>query len=400
MSGKKIHPPASSLNRRQFLKMLGLSGLSGFLAQCRSFQAASPTPTPSVLVDFPTPASPTLTATVVHVAAPSTTPVEERVYKAMVAIGQVENYDPVRLQETLGRMLDGIGGLGDLVKPGARVGIKPNLTGGIWWDADLPVPATELFVTHPALVGELVKLFYAAGAGKVTIMEGLGDERSFLQWGYTDMAQLVGADLVDLCKPDPYPSFKVFPVQPKFNIYDSFYLNPVLKDLDVFVSVAKMKCHATTGVTLSMKNLFGIAPLDFYKRNKTDTNRSAFHDTEAFDKRVPRIILDLNVARPIHLAIIDGVLTGEAGAGPWDASLSPVRPGLLVASQDPVAADAVATALMGFDPAGAPGTSPFTGGDNHLALAHAAGLGTNRLEEIGLIGPKIESVRFPFKPVN
>ena len=73
---------------------------------------------------------------------------------------------------------------------------------------------------------------------------------------------------------------------------------------------------------------------------------------------------------------------------------------MLVASRDPVAADAVATAVMGFDPAAPSGSLPFTGGDNHLALAHDIGLGTNRLEEIGIAGPAIREVLFPFKTVG
>jgi uncharacterized protein (DUF362 family) len=102
----------------------------------------------------------------------------------------------------------------------------------------------------------------------------------------------------------------------------------------------------------------------------------------------------------VHLALIDGVLTAEGGAGPWDKGLRQVRPGVLVASRDPVAADAVATAVMGFDPDAPAGTRPFTGGDNHLALAHAIGLGTNQLAEIGIAGPPIRDVLFPFRTVN
>lgn len=387
-------PKASAprLNRRQFLKLIGLSGLSAFLAQCRPFRTLSPA---STVI----PASPSIAATTTPVST-GLVPTAVSSYKAVAAIDRLENYDPAGLKSALEHMLAGIGGLGDLVKPGAHVGIKPNLTGGPAWDSALPIPAAELFVTHPALIGELVKLFYEAGAGKVTILEGLGDERNFAAWGYTSMARSVGADLIDLCKPYPYSSFQAFPVQPKPNIYDSFNLNPILNEIHVFVSVAKMKCHAIAGVTLSLKNLFGIVPTGLYKRDEADTNRSAFHDTGTFDRRIPRVIIDLNIARPIHLAVIDGILTAEGGEGPWLENLSPVHPGLLVASKDPVAADAVATALMGFDPAGESGKLPYTHGENHIALAAAAGLGTNRLEEIGIFGPSIESARFSFKPVD
>jgi uncharacterized protein (DUF362 family) len=110
------------------------------------------------------------------------------------------------------------------------------------------------------------------------------------------------------------------------------------------------------------------------------------------------VIIDLHRVRPIDFALIDGVLTAEGGAGPWDAGLTQIKPGLLVASSDPVAADAVATALMGFDPEAKDGAAPFVHGDNHLALAQKANLGTHLLSEIGIAGPAIRELVHKFKP--
>ncbi len=278
--------------------------------------------------------------------------------------------------------------------------IKANLTGGTWWDTPDKPPATEYFVTHPAVVGVLCEWLRDAGASKLTVVDGLGDETSFDQWGYRAMAAPLGVELVDLCKPDPYPGYYRFPVNGQPLVYDFFYMNGVMREVDVFISVAKMKCHTTTGVTLSMKNLFGMVPISEYRRGETENNRSAFHESTVFDTRVPRVILDLNRTIPIDFALIDGIFTAEAGAGPWDAAMSQVKPGLLVASRSALAADAVAAALMGFDPGAPAGASPFIGSDNYLNLARDMGLGTNRLEQIGVLGPAIETVRFPFKPAR
>ena len=179
-----------------------------------------------------------------------------------------------------------------------------------------------------------------------------------------------------------------------------FHFNPILKDVDVFVSLAKMKCHATAGITLSMKNLFGIVPPVFYRRSDKDSYRSSFHSTEKFDKRVPRVILDLNRIRPVNLSIIDGIGTCEGGEGPWIEGIKPVRPELLVAGKDPLATDTVAAALMGFDASGPSGQQPFIHGDNHFVLAGAVGLGCNDLAKIGIIGPSIEEARFNFEPAS
>jgi uncharacterized protein (DUF362 family) len=392
--------PLRPTQRRQFLKLLGLSGLSILLARCgiKPAPTAAPLPTATAAPSAtPSPApSPTAVATATATIAPSATPT----YASRAAIGQANDYEPRRLRQELERMLDDLGGLGDLIKPGARVGIKPNLTGGTWTDPTLPVPATELFVTHPALIGALAELLIDAGAGSITIMDGLGDPLIFPRWGYQEMAKPLGANLLDLCLPKPYDDFAVFPVGEQRAIYDVFYMNAAMKELDVFISVAKLKCHTTTGVTLSLKNLIGIAPTSLYRDQPEHNNRSSFHESTVFDTRLPRVAIDLNLARPVHLAIIDGIFTAEGGAGPWDKGLSQVKPGLLVASKDPVAADAVATALMGFDPSAPSKTHPFTHAYNHLALASAVGLGTHQLAEIGIHGPAIRDVTFPFKPAN
>ena len=318
--------------------------------------------------------------------------------KATVAIGRASTYEPRLLRQEIEQMVDGMGGLNDLVKPGARIGIKVNLTGDSRWNGEGKPLATEFFVTHPAVVGVLGELLLDMGAGKLVIMDGIADEANFEKWGYTAIAKPLGAQLINLCKPDPHGDFQSFTVGPKACVYDQFYFNPILNELDVFVSIGKMKCHPTTGVTLSLKNLIGIAPISRYRRKEHHAYRSEFHESSTFDSRLPRVILGLNQTRPIHLAIIDGIMTAECGAGPWDKGLAQVRPGALIAGKDPVAADAVATAVMGFDPNAPRGTLPFVRSDNHLALAREWGMGTNLLDEIRIAGAQIQDVLYKFKP--
>ena len=390
--------PKQPFDRRQFLKMLGISGLALLLAKCGLREM----PTPEASATPAASSTPRATATQTPAALPSptATPSPTPAYRSLVATGRVANYDPGPLRAELERMLEGLGGLSDLLKPGARVGIKTNLTGGTWTDAGLPVPATELFATHPAVVGALAELLLDAGAGKITIMDGLGDPLVYEKWGYQEMARPLGAELLDLCLPAPYNDFVHYPVGAKFQVYEAFSMNALLNELDLFISVGKMKCHSTTGVTLSLKNLIGIAPIGLYRAHPEDNHRSAFHESTIFDTRLPRVAIDLNLARPVHLALIDGIFSAEGGAGPWDKGLSQVKPGVLVLSKDPVAADAVATAIMGFDPAAPSRTLPFTHAYNHLTLASEAGLGTNHLDEIGISGPQIKDIAYPFKPAN
>lgn len=377
---------------------MGTSFLSFLLQQCGVRPTLSEVPAGTAAV----PADPTVLPSPTAVPAPTATPQPTATPnpQTTAAIGQIDTYEVAQLRQKLQEMFEQLGGLADVIRPGARVAIKPNLTGGTWSDSTLPAPPTELFVTHPALVQALAELLIDAGAGQIRIVEGLGDEAIFRTWGYTDVAARVNAELIDLCRTSPYNEFVMFPVGAGRQIYDVFYMNAVLKEVDVFISLAKMKCHSTTGVTLSLKNLIGLPPISLYRRQDTDNHRSAFHESTEYDRRLPRVAIDLNLARPVHLALVDGIKTVEAGAGAWDKGFHPVQPGLLVASKNPVVTDAVSTALMGFEPDAPSGTQPFAYADNHLALAREAGLGTNRLPEIAVVGTELANAVFPFRTVR
>ncbi len=200
-------------------------------------------------------------------------------------------------------------------------------------------------------------------------------------------------------------------------LFSYFDFNHSYADTDVMVSLAKLKQHATTGVTLSMKNLFGLTPNSLYGGEAGNEDavdgRGPLHgpgnqlDTQAYAKiklpglkapfpsndpgvRVPRIIADVCAARPIHLAIIDGIMAMNGAEGPWCGEAFKMRlmqPGVLIAGLNPVSTDAVATAVMGFpDPRAERGVHPFENCENHLVLAEQANLGTADLSKIEVMG--------------
>jgi hypothetical protein len=116
--------------------------------------------------------------------------------------------------------------------------------------------------------------------------------------------------------------------------------------------------------------------------------------------RVPRITADLCAARPVDLAIIDGITAMNGGEGPWYRDvieIKPTTPGVLIAGLNPVSTDAVGTAVMGYaDPRALRGGKPFQNCDNHLRLAEEAGLGSADLARIDLRGLALEKARFPY----
>lgn len=360
------------ISRRDFLKLAASAAAGAALAGC--LDAASQ---PTMIVNTPT------------------SPAEN----FQVAIARAASYSRRLVKEQAQTMLEAIGGIADLIRPGARVGIKPNLTGGTF-NAPAGADATETYVTHPEVVRAVCELLLDAGAGKLYFVEGIWDRASWEVWGLQAVARQVNADLVDLNNPPPYASFANVPVGDDFYIYPSFKFNHILQELDIFLSIAKMKCHALCGVTHSMKNLVGITPIQLYQLPDSWGGRSALHGADPETRtRLPRVVVDLNRARPIDLAIVDGIQTVEGGEGPWQPTMRAVAPGLLFAGKNAVAVDAVATAAMGFDPTADYPNAPFLHGDNHLNLAREKHLGTNRLEEIQVLGNNLEDVIFPFKPV-
>jgi uncharacterized protein (DUF362 family) len=366
------------LSRRRCLQTLGLTAVGLLTEGCVARSAAQ----------APTPAPATWPATIAR--QPKT---------ARVAIARASSYEPRLVRQQVRALVDRIGGLDDLARRGPRVAIKVNLTGGTCSKPIAGVAPVESFVTHPEVLRALGEALREAGARQLFIVEAVYERASYTQWGYAEVAQSLGATLIDLNDPHPYSGFTRMPVGQHSFIYEDFTLHPLLQEIDTFVSLAKVKCHQIGGVTLSMKNLFGLAPLQLYRRDPKDTYRSQFHgDAEETGWRVPRIVVDINRARPIDLALLDGIKTVEGGEGPWIESMRPIAPGVLIAGKQALATDAVASAVMGFDPRGDYPSMPFLNGDNHLNLAAELTLGTNRLEQIEVVGASIDDVRTPFKP--
>ncbi len=398
------------LSRREFLRLATLTAAGLAAGSCTPtatpvpsgaptpLPPAAPTSTPTTTpspTHTPSPApsrtpSPTLTLT------PSPTPTPTLPPKAAtVAIARAEDYTPGVIRERVRDLLNNLGGLSDVVRPGDRVAIKTNLTGGV--NSQWRIPAIESYVTHPEVVRALVESVLDAGASTVYIVEAVYQWDSYVQWGYEDVARDTGATLIDLNDAAPYSDYAT--VAAGGHAYENFTFNHILQEVDAFMSVAKMKCHLNCGVTHTLKNLVGLVPQRFYRLAETDGSRTALHGAgEEFAQRLPRVIMDLNLARPIHFALIDGIKTTEGGEGPWIGSMAPVAPGVLIAGKNAVAADAVATAVQGFDPDADSFSVPFIRCENYLRMAHDLGLGPHHLDDIAVTGASVADVLYPFEP--
>ncbi len=112
---------------------------------------------------------------------------------ARVATANLTGYDTAALRTTLRDMVDSLGGFGNLVSAGDKVGIKLNLTGGSGNAESVPgrfgEPAAELFWTHPEIVRVVGEMFKDAGAGRIVLMEAIYDEGSFYNYGFGEVAE-------------------------------------------------------------------------------------------------------------------------------------------------------------------------------------------------------------------
>lgn len=348
-----------------------------------------------------------------------------------VAVAKCQTYG-AELLPALATMFDQLGGLQTLVA-GKTVAIKINMVGGPTFRlGDLPPEVT--FWTHPALISAAVSLISRAGASRIRVLECCGDTlvpfESYLSWaGWNPADILNAAPHVELENTNGLGSGTAYSrvicpggglVFPGFDLNHSY-----VEDCDVLISMPKMKRHRWFGVTLAMKNCYGMTPLSIYgdtagidapgttvsgtrvtimhngERGPSFTAPQEVNPTSPRDPgyRLPRIINDVVSARPIHLAIIDGIQTMTGAEGPWytDVEINPVNPGVLVAGYNPVCTDAVAMAIMGFDPMAQPGTPPFELCDNYLAFAEQLGLGTRDLSRIPVLGTPIKDARFDFR---
>jgi hypothetical protein len=99
----------------------------------------------------------------------------------------------------------------------------------------------------------------------------------------------------------------------------------------------------------------------------------------------------------LEMGFVDGIYTMTGGELPNQGRNTihqPIRPGLLIAGMNCVCTDAVATAVMGFDPMADRGTLPFEKCDSTLRLAEELGVGTRDLARIEEVGTPIAKARY------
>ncbi len=230
--------------------------------------------------------------------------------------------------ESVPEVLEAVGAPGVLARQ-ELVLIKPNLVGAS------PPPVTFPAEAARALV-EAVRRWSSA---RIVVAEGTGDaERTthevFRIHGYDRLARDLGVELVDL---NEAPLVRL--THPGCRVFPEFWMPRIVTEAFV-VSAAVLKAHSLAGVTLTMKNMMGVAPPRHYQQG-------GYWKKSAFHARMHEAVFELNRYRKPDLAFIDatrGLAEYHLGGPECDPP-----PGRLVAGFDPVAVDAAGCRLLGKD---------------------------------------------------
>jgi uncharacterized protein (DUF362 family) len=275
-----------------------------------------------------------------------------------VAIRRTANYEQdlaAVLYETLCEF--------DLPVKDKTVLLKPNFVG---------LDPLGVMNTHPGVIAAARESFLRLGAAQVLIGDGPAMDRDteaiIESVRLREFTGPLGRTFVDLNVDD----MKRVALSTRASRLKELYLPKTVLGVDFLVSMPKLKTHHWAGVTLSLKNMFGIVPGSCYGWPKNVLHWAG----------IDRSILDINAAARPDFAIVDGIL-GMEGNGPIQGTPKPC--GILILGDDPVAVDATCCRAMGLRP-------------EKVKYIAAAGtlLGHLNTMKIQQLGETVASVRTPF----
>lgn len=252
---------------------------------------------------------------------------------ARVTVAGCQNYDADNVQRAVDRIFDDLGGVNKIVNKGDRVFLKLNLV----MRKGPEIAAT----THPAVVEAVAKRLVGAGA-KVIIGDSPGGPYSkvLLQGiykicGIEKAAVNSGAELNFDCSEAEYP-------HPEGLILKRFTLIKPMMDCDRIITISKLKTHGMAMYTGAVKVMFGAIP---------GVLKAEYHYRMPDLKNFTNMLVDICTLTKPALSIIDGVV-GMEGEGPTGGT--PIKSGVILASENPYELDVAGAYLMGIKPLDVP----------------------------------------------
>ena len=257
----------------------------------------------------------------------------------------VRGGEPVEMYR---RAMDEMGGLGLYVKSGQTVTIKPNAS----WD----VPPERAANTNPDLIAAIVEDCLALGAARVFVYDHTCDnwQRSYENSGIEEAVRRAGGQMLPANLERYYQDVTI----PGAKRLTSAKVHERLLQSDVFINVPILKHHASTTITIAMKNLMGLV-----------WDRRFWHRND-----LHQCIADFCLYRKPDLNIVDAylVMTQNGPRGTAESDLTRMRS--LLVSSDILAVDAAGSMMLGHQPDSI----------GHLKIAHEMNIGTMDLDALNI----------------
>jgi uncharacterized protein (DUF362 family) len=366
------------MDRRQFLRSLSLLAMAGCSPAAVRPRPTAPSQSKFKLIDDWSPLPPRVISR--NLPVPS-----------VIGTSHAPDDRLVKVENLVREAVEKAGGFNQVVRPGDQVLIKPNLV------TDLPNGTG--FTTDFRVVEAIARMALDCGAKMILFAEGSSTnqgvksyhrdltEKCFARGGYADLAEKMGALLVDLNEAGEKDGGRelVRKVEVRHGLqWTSYWISKRFLDADCVISAPVLKNHRYAGATLSLKNYIGIAPGEIYQVPGVRVSKSGLDHSLS---GLARHIVDLAMIRPPDYTVIDALVGISSGDRAY-----PYRPGpkgrmrAILAGRDPVAADSAACMAMNYD--------PRTIG--HLLYASAVGLGISDPDKIGIKGAGIEPFRQDF----
>jgi uncharacterized protein (DUF362 family) len=251
----------------------------------------------------------------------------------------------------------------NLAVKGKTVLLKPNLVG---------LDPLGVINTHPAVIAAARECFLRLGAAQVLVGDGPALDRDIEAIVESVRLRDYTGQLADTFVDLNVDDVERVVLKTHASRLKELYLPKTALGVDFLVSMPKLKTHHWAGVTLSLKNMFGIVPGSCYGWPKNVLHWAG----------IDRAILDINAAVRPDFAIVDGIV-GMEGNGPIQGT--PKASGVLVFGNDPVAVDASCCRVMELKPEKV----------QYLSRAGTL-LGHLQVANIQQLGEQIASVKTPF----
>ena len=240
----------------------------------------------------------------------------------------------------------------------ATVLIKVNFICEKTWDTGATTDHMVVEAIIKKLAGLPVKVYVVESDATIT-----NADKAYVATGMKEMCDRNGVEFLNLRHQNDKVTLKI----PQGETLKSVKVPRIVTE-SAIISAAKLKTHMATTVTLGMKNMFGLLPDEF---------KGKFHA-----RGISKVVVDINSVLKPALTVIDGFV-GMEGHGPVNGT--PVKMDLIIAGTDVVATDATASRIIGLDP----------NNIKHIRRAHEKGLGN--MDDIEVVGEKLENVTRPFK---